>query len=408
MSLARKWARVISMSPIKVEKGLYYSGRMSITEQEEKDIDEFNKKVKENQEAGLPLDYQIGRAQLEKVAKFITPFEKVMEIFINEQRGRGNSEVTIKHYQQTMRKLEIFFCWLSVSKDEYNTMTKNQKISFGAQQPYAFMESDDFEANFREFLIEVEEVNEVTVATYFRDYRVMAYWLMENELIEKRRITIKNVESDPKAVYTDDEIDKLLKKPSDDCSFKKYRDWVVVNYVLGTGNRVGTIINLKISDIDFEENMISINTQKSKRKTRIPIEDLKLRKILKDYIEDWLTDENGSYVSTYLFPSSYSDASNYPMTRERMGRSIAEYNRSRGVNKTSIHLFRHTFVKNWILTGGDLHMLQKMLGHSTLEMVTHYANLYDVDLRQGVNNHSVLATHRAKNKGKMIKRRPKK
>ena len=73
----------------------------------------------------------------------------------------------------------------------------------------------------------------------------------------------------------------------------------------------------------------------------------------------------------------------------------------------SIHLFRHTFAKNWIIKGGDLHSLQKVLGHSTLEMVTHYANLYDADLRPKVENYSVLATHISKNAGKMIKRRTK-
>lgn len=405
MSLTNKWLRLVSMAMEKLGDTIEFEGRVKLTEQEAKDLKEVRQKIIENKNAGLPIFYQVNRAQLERVSKFITSFQDITKIFINEQRGRGNSEVTIKHYQQTIRKLEIFFCWLTNTKEGYKKLTKEEKVSFGSQQPFAIIESDDFEANFREFLLDEENVSDVTVATYFRDYRVIAYWLMENGLIEKRNITIRKVEADPKAVYTDEEIDKLLRKPADDCSFKEYRDWVVVNYVLATGNRVGTIINLKIQDIDFEENMIAINTQKSKRKTRIPIEDMKLRKILKDYIDEWLTDVDGSYVSTYLFPSSYSDSVNYPMTRERMSRSIAEYNRARGVSKTSIHLFRHTFVKNWIMTGGDLHMLQKILGHSTLEMVTHYANLYDIDLRDGVNKHSVLATHKSKNTGKMIKRK---
>ena len=393
------------MPPEEFDNRIEYTGRVKITDEEAKDIEEVKKKFIENQKAGKPLDFQINREQLARVSKFLTPFDKVVGYFINEQRGRGNSEVTIKHYTQTIRKLEIFFCWLMLSKDEYGKLTKDGRIIFGSQQPYGILESDDFEANFREFLLDEEKVSGVTVATYFRDYRAIAYWFMENGLIKKHNIIIKTVESDIKEVYTDDEIDRLLRKPSDDCSFREYRDWVVINYVLATGNRVGTIINLKITDIDFEENMISINTQKNKRKTRIPIEDMKLRRILKDYIDEWLTNDDGTYVSKYLFPSSYSDAVNYPMSRESMSRSIASYNKSRGVSKTSIHLFRHTFVKNWIMTGGDLHMLQKMLGHSTLEMVTHYANLYDVDLRDGVNKHSVLATHKAKNTGKMIKRK---
>ncbi len=354
---------------------------LKLTPREKVTLHNLGIDIKENIEAGRNPHYGISRGQLEYFGKLMTPVSKVAELFINEQIGRGNSEVTIKHYEQSIRKLEKFFCWFTDKDNIYDTLSDKQRIDDGANMPYAVFESDDFEASFREFLIEEEKVGEVTVATYFRDYRAIAYWLMDNKLIAQHHITVKNVESDYKDVYTSDEIDKLLKKPDDNCTFAEYRDWVVINYVLATGNRVGTIVKIKIADIDFDERMISINTQKNKKKTRIPIEDNKLFKILRDYIDDWLTDENGNYVSPYLFPSSYSDSSNYPMTRERLANSIAGYNRKRGVSKTSIHLFRHTFVKNWIMTGGDLHMLQRILGHSTLAMVTHYANLYDTDLR---------------------------
>ena len=42
------------------------------------------------------------------------------------------------------------------------------------------------------------------------------------------------------------------------------------------------------------------------------------------------------------------------MTRDSMDNAIYHYNRRRGVQKTSVHLFRHTFAKNWIMNGGDL------------------------------------------------------
>lgn len=381
--------------------------RVNMTNEERQELSEFMAQAKKNVSEGLPIDYNVSRIRLAKVSKFITPFESVAKIFIDDQKGKGNSPITIKHYEQSIRKLEKFFCWYSDTSNTYEKLTNEERIREGGLQRVAILEGDNLESSFREFLSEEEKVSEVTIATYFRDYRAIAYWCMEQEIIAKKHITIKNVEGDIKEVYTPDELDKLLKKPDNDCSFKEYRDWVVINYVLATGNRVGTIVNIKIADVDFEERMISINTQKNKRKTRIPIEDNKLLRILREYIEDWLIDENGCYKSPYLFPSSYIDSANYPMSRERLANSIAEYNRSRGVTKTSIHLFRHTFVKNWIMTGGDLHMLQRVLGHRTLAMVTHYANLYDVDLREGINEHSVLATHKTKNKGKMIKRKPK-
>lgn len=363
-----------------------------------------SKQMEENRKGGKPIDYNIPRVQLQLVSKFFTSFAKISNIFINDQIGRGNSEATITHYKQTIRKLYKFFCWVNAESLDYYALSNEKRISYGSIQPYSIFERDDFEALFREFLLDEEGVSEVTVATYFRDYRAIAYWMMDKELIRKHNIVIRNVEADIKDVYTDEEISRLLKKPKDNCSFAEYRSWVIIHWLLATGNRCSTICNIKIKDIDFEEDMININTQKSKRVHRIPLEK-KLRNILIDYLEEWLVDDEGGYITEYLFPNSFSGSVNLPLTRVSLGHSIAEYNKKRRVFKTSIHLFRHTFAKNWIIKGGDLHSLQKILGHSTLDMVTKYANLYGEDLKPKLANYSVLATHKQKTSGKMIKRR---
>ena len=62
--------------------------------------------------------------------------------------------------------------------------------------------------------------------------------------------------------------------------------------------------------------------------------------------------------------------------------AIARYNISRDVSKTSIHLFRHTFAKNFIMAGGGMVQLQTLLGHSTLDMTRHYIDIYGLDLKR--------------------------
>jgi len=72
--------------------------------------------------------------------------------------------------------------------------------------------------------------------------------------------------------------------------------------------------------------------------------------------------------------------------------AVERYNRSRGVEKTSIHLFRHTFARKYLIDcGGDAFMLQKLLGHSTLKMTRHYCNIYDADLARNFDRLSPLA-----------------
>jgi integrase/recombinase XerD len=56
-----------------------------------------------------------------------------------------------------------------------------------------------------------------------------------------------------------------------------------------------------------------------------------------------------------------------------------------------LHSFRHTFAVNYIRRGGSVFHLQKMLGHSTLEMTRRYANLVTADLSAVHEKLSLLA-----------------
>ena len=60
------------------------------------------------------------------------------------------------------------------------------------------------------------------------------------------------------------------------------------------------------------------------------------------------------------------------------------------MTKTSVHLFRHTFAKKWILNGGDSFRLQKILGHSTMRMVREYVNMFSNDLKKDFNDYNPL------------------
>jgi integrase/recombinase XerD len=79
------------------------------------------------------------------------------------------------------------------------------------------------------------------------------------------------------------------------------------------------------------------------------------------------------------------------MSRGGLCQSIAKYNTDRGVKKTSLHLFRHTFAKMWLQGGGDIITLARVLTHSELEMVKRYANIYDTDVRDAIRKHSALS-----------------
>jgi len=74
----------------------------------------------------------------------------------------------------------------------------------------------------------------------------------------------------------------LLEKPAKK-HFSEYRDWVAVNLLLGTGCRRRTLVNIKVSDIDFQNNVITFRITKNKSTQIIPLSQT-LVAILKEYI----------------------------------------------------------------------------------------------------------------------------
>ena len=69
-------------------------------------------------------------------------------------------------------------------------------------------------------------------------------------------------------------------------------------------------------------------------------------------------------------------------TRRGIQCAIKYYNHSRGVLKTSMHLYRNTFSRIFLRNGGSKDTLQNLLGHSTPQMVDRYAKLYGIDLKE--------------------------
>lgn len=72
------------------------------------------------------------------------------------------------------------------------------------------------------------------------------------------------------------------------------------------------------------------------------------------------------------------------LNRRIIQQRLELYGKSAGLSqvRASPHTFKHTCAKLYITRGGDILSLQKLLGHSSLEMVKHYVNLWGSDLQQ--------------------------
>ncbi len=234
-----------------------------------------------------------------------------------------------------------------------------------------------------------DKLNDVTVNTMLRGLRAVLYYFMKLGYTEEFKVELIKAEKKVKETYSDKELELLLKKPNiKECIFTEYRDWVTVNYLLATGNRASTVVNLKIGDIDLDDEVILLKRTKNKKQQIIP-----LSKTMSKIIKEYLTYRQGD-SDDYIFCSIYGQK----LTVDALGQSIRKYNRRRGVMKTSVHLFRHTFAKKWILSGGDIFRLQKILGHSSMDIVREYVNMFAYDLRRDFNRFNPLEQMTSNNK----------
>ena len=223
--------------------------------------------------------------------------------------------------------------------------------------------------------------------TRIRGLRVFLNFCAEREYMEKLPIKLMKEDDNVKETYTEAEVLRLLKRPRSD-RWVEWRDWAAVNYLVATGNRASTVLNLRVKDIDFENNLIFLSKLKNRRQQYIPLSPA-LKVVLTEYLKTW-----DSKPDDFLFASFTGNQ----MTVRSFELTIKNYNISRGVTRTGLHLFRHYFAKQYVLAGGGLVQLQALLGHSTLDMSKHYVNLYSKDLLANYGSMNPLDTIQQKAK----------
>lgn len=236
----------------------------------------------------------------------------------------------------------------------------------------------DLLSEYRVFLMEHTSANEVTRATYLKNLRTILRSFMKDGFLPEFQVFIPKFSTPIQETYTIEELERLLKKPSmkkGQFNFVTYRTWAMICYIIDTTNRADTVLGLKIRDIDFESNKITLRRVKSKRPYRIPMSNF-LKQILKEYLSIRKGNPN-----EFVFCDYRGD----PLKYEGFRSAIIRYNKKRGVSKTSIHSLRHTAAKLFILKGGREFALMELLGHTNLTMSKHYVKLFSDDLNIGFN-----------------------
>ena len=238
---------------------------------------------------------------LRPAAKANPTIQQAFERFQKYNRLKNLSQGSLDFYAAKGRS---FFRFLGDTEQPIHTITEE------TVEDYIFYMKD-------------QQLHDTTINTNLRMVRAFLYWCMEKGYLEKYPIRLVRADDPIKEPYTTDELQKLLKEPDcKTCSFAEYRNWVIVNFLLGTGCRASTLLNLQIGDLDLSAGTVFFRHMKARNQQIVPLSKA-LVKIMEDYLEHLSGDPTAPlFVSEYRRNHLPSQLSGGQQQRVAIGRAL--------------------------------------------------------------------------------------
>lgn len=206
-----------------------------------------------------------------------------------------------------------------------------------------------------------------TINNYVRNIKVFFNWLSDEDEITKNPVDkiklLKGFER-MKPLLNESEINLILNS-FDKTKFDGYRNYIITLFIFDTGCRITECLNIQVQDVDLSNKAVVLKYTKNK-KERLVFFSTKMRKEL----QRWIQYKDRYFSNELLFPSNRGNIM-MPGTYETALRKIGQ--------RKNIELFPHriraNFAQYYLLNGGDLYSLSRIMGHSSLEVTKVYLQL---------------------------------
>ena len=224
-------------------------------------------------------------------------------------------------------------------------------------------------------------VSATSVNTYLRAVNALFRWAhTEGHLVELIRIPRLKEEQKVLATLTPEHVQRIIQfRPK---VMYQHRIHTLTCLLLDTGLRINEALSLTREDVDLDNMLLRVRGKGAKHRL-VPI-SMEMRKLA----WKWLRREDGP-PEAYVFQARMGSK----LTQRNLLRSFKIFGTRLHITgvRFSFHTMRHTFALNYIRNGGDVFRLQRILGHSTLEMTRRYVNLQTADLQAVHSKLSLLS-----------------
>lgn len=203
------------------------------------------------------------------------------------------------------------------------------------------------------------------------------YLLLDKEITQNPMSDINNPKMKKKLpkVLTEEEVDRLL-----DINLQTdfdYRNKAMLELMYSSGLRVSELINLKVNDIDLQQELVRIFGKGSKERI-IPLNEYAVS-ALNDYMNDHRANLFKHGYNDYLFLNNHG----LPMTRQGFFKNLKKIALEKGIETDfSPHTLRHSFATHLLKHGADLRSIQELLGHSDISSTQIYTHITNEKLKE--------------------------
>jgi len=148
---------------------------------------------------------------------------------------------------------------------------------------------------------------------------------------------------------------------------------------LHTGMRKSELLNLKWSDIDFEQNTITVQSKTDWHTKNYKSRVLQLTPALYDTLKRHRNQQQeleiwNEYVFTYKSER----------IKDGITKSFRTVLNIAGLKGVTLHSLRHTFASQLVLAGVSLREIQELIGHQSFETTLQYAHLSEDHVKRQV------------------------
>ena len=268
---------------------------------------------------------------------------------------RGLSDNSIKSYDYDLVLFKKFLVANKINDTPFNCKSETIKN-------YLYKSFSDKKSR--------SQARSISAIKSFFNYLIFEGYIKESPI---SNIETPKQEKKLPVVLTEDEIKNLINSIDLNHDFGQ-RNKTIIEILYGTGIRVSELVNLKLSNIFFKENIIKV-IGKGNKERFVPLGEIASCE-MKIYINDRNRLKIDSKSSDILFLNRYGRR----LTRSMIFKIISDASKRIGLDKKiSPHTLRHSFATHLIKNGADLRTIQLILGHesiTTTEIYTHLDTLH--------------------------------